>query len=181
MNGMAKTTSNPRVFQVVGYKNAGKTTLVCKLVHVLKTGGFRVGTVKHDAHQFEIDHPGKDTWQHREAGADAVAITSERQGQSCVIEQRYIPLPDLVEQISKRNQLDVVAVEGFKAEAYPKVAIIRNLEHLKLLNSLNHVKAIASWLPEREIRQLVPPTIPIVSIDDPDKLLAVLFSEEGNR
>lgn len=180
-------TSHPRVFQVVGYKNSGKTTLVCKLVDALKTSGFRVGTIKHDAHQFEVDYPGKDTWLHREAGADAVAITSEREGQTCVIEQRYTPLPELVDQMSRNNQLDVVIVEGFKGESYPKIAIIRSLEHVKMLNSLHHVKAIASWLPEEEIRQALPPAghsiqaAPVIPIHDLDELLAVLFMEEGNR
>ena len=63
------------IIQVVGYKNSGKTTLVSELVRTLTSEGYRVGTLKHDAHDFEPDIPGKDTWQHRKAGAQVTAIT----------------------------------------------------------------------------------------------------------
>ncbi|GFP23998.1 molybdopterin-guanine dinucleotide biosynthesis adapter protein, partial [Candidatus Hakubella thermalkaliphila] len=64
------------VFAIVGKTDSGKTTLLEKLVAELKKRGYRVGTVKHDIHGFEVDHPGKDSWRHAQAGADTVAISS---------------------------------------------------------------------------------------------------------
>ena len=67
-----------KVFGVAGFKNAGKTTLVVELVREFRARGLRVGTVKHAHHEFDIDHPGKDSYQHREAGAEEVIVASAR-------------------------------------------------------------------------------------------------------
>ncbi|HEX3015676.1 MAG TPA: molybdopterin-guanine dinucleotide biosynthesis protein B, partial [Desulfobacteria bacterium] len=64
------------VISIVGKSNVGKTTLIEKLIAELKRRGFKVATVKHDVHGFEIDIPGKDTWRHAQAGADVVVISS---------------------------------------------------------------------------------------------------------
>lgn len=163
------SSGGPYVIQVVGMKNAGKTTLVCKLVEALAGKGLEVGTVKHDAHRFEMDHEGKDTWRHREAGASRVAISSEAQGQTCYIEQRYTPLSGILERMA---DLDVVVVEGFKSEGYPKIVIIRKPEHLELLGRLSPILAVASWLPAEEIRGAAGyPGCPVVDVNQvPDML-----------
>lgn len=166
--------SGPVVMQVVGLKNAGKTTLVCKLVEALAGRDYEVGTVKHDAHRFEIDHEGKDTWRHREAGASRVAISSENQGQTCYIEQRYTPLPGILERMA---DLDYVVVEGFKSEGYPKLVIIRKPEHLELLGRLTPILAIATWLPEEEIK--ASPGYggqPVIGINDVESMLKLVLT-----
>ena len=68
-----------KVFGIAGFKNAGKTTLVVDLIREVRSRGLRVATVKHAHHEFDIDHPGKDSYQHREAGAEEIIVASARQ------------------------------------------------------------------------------------------------------
>jgi molybdopterin-guanine dinucleotide biosynthesis protein B len=157
----------------VGLKNAGKTTLVCKLVELLDGLGYQVGTIKHDAHRFQMDHEGKDTWRHREAGARMVAISSELEGQTCYIEQRYTSLADM---LARMNGMDFVIVEGFKSEEYPKLAVIRHPEQLELLGRVSPLLAVASWLPEAEVRHAVPAGIPVCHIDDAEGMLRLVLA-----
>lgn len=169
--------NGPVVVQVVGRKNAGKTTLVCKLVQLLQEQGYEVGTVKHDAHHFEIDYEGKDTWRHREAGARIVAVSSEQEGKTCFIEQRYTPLPGILERM---RDMDFVVVEGFKSEGYPKIVIIRTPEHRELLSGVSAVLAVASWLPEEEG---LSGEAPVHSVNDAPGLLRriVALSEKREK
>lgn len=145
--------NKPSIFQIVGFKNAGKTTLLCKLVRRLKTSGKRVGTIKHDGHDFVMDHPGTDTWMHQEAGADAVAITSAYQ--TAWIHKQPTSLDVLVAGMS---EMDVILIEGFKDADYPKLVLLRSPEDRALLSQLSHPVGIiygydelASDLPLREI------------------------------
>lgn len=128
------------VLQVIGYRNSGKTTLICRLVRKLTEEGFRVGTVKHDAHRFEMDYPGKDTWQHRMAGAETVAITSKEQ--TAMIRQWHTPLDDLLHEMRDH---DIVLIEGFKFAHYPKIVIVRTKDQLPLLNKAEKILAVVSW------------------------------------
>ncbi|MDF2938186.1 MAG: molybdopterin-guanine dinucleotide biosynthesis protein B-like protein [Paenibacillaceae bacterium] len=162
----------PCVVQVVGYKNAGKTTLLCRLVELLAARGYEVGTVKHDAHRFQMDVEGKDTWRHREAGARVVAISSEAEGRTCYLEERYTPLAEMLERM---QDMDVVLVEGFKAEGYPKLAIIRIMEQLELLDRLDALLAVASWLPAGEIREAADLQVPVLDKDDAQGLEALIL------
>lgn len=130
------------VIQVVGYRNSGKTTLICRLVSKLTEEGLRVGTVKHDAHRFEIDYPGKDTWKHRMAGAETVAITSREQ--TAVMRRRYTPLDELLREM---GDLDVVLVEGFKFANYPKIVLVRTYDQLSLIEKTDNMLAVVSWFP----------------------------------
>lgn len=171
-----RESGRPAVVQVVGWKNAGKTTLVCKLVELLEQRGYETGTVKHDAHHFEMDHEGKDTWRHRQAGARIVAISSETEGKTCYIEQRYTPLADILKRMA---DMDAVIVEGFKSEGYPKIAIIRTTEQLELLERVAPVIAVASWLPKEEILAGVPAGVPVFHVDDEDGLLQVMLEWIG--
>lgn len=107
---------------VVGYSDSGKTTLIEGLVAELCRRGYRIGTVKHDAHSFEIDHEGKDSWRHRYAGAQVVVIAS-RQGLA-TIETRSRE-PELAEILSRFEAVDLVIVEGFKKSALPKIVMHR--------------------------------------------------------
>lgn len=160
-------TGAPVVVQVVGYKNSGKTTLVCKLVSLLSDRGYEVGTVKHDAHRFEIDHEGKDTWRHREAGARLVAISSEQEGKTCYIEQRYTPLSGMLERM---GDMDIVLVEGFKSESYPKIVLARDHQQLELIERVAPIIAVASWMPEADLPEGISSAIPYYRINDVEGL-----------
>jgi molybdopterin-guanine dinucleotide biosynthesis adapter protein len=143
MDGRAKTKMGwimAKVLQIIGYKNTGKTTMLCKLAERLSEKGYKIGAIKNDAHHFQIDHPGKDTWQFREAGAHAVAITSNEQ--TAYLEEGRRSLDEL---ISRMEQLDYVLVEGFKTEAYPKLVMIQSEEQIGLIEASERVWAVAVW------------------------------------
>lgn len=110
-------------FSVVGERsNVGKTTVICNIIAELKNRGYRVGTIKHDVHGFEIDKEGKDTWLHAKAGADIVAISSYNK--MAIIEkvQKEYTLNEMLEKI---NNVDIVIVEGYKNENNPKLEVFR--------------------------------------------------------
>ncbi|WP_410511064.1 molybdopterin-guanine dinucleotide biosynthesis protein B [Paenibacillus sp. BR2-3] len=127
------------VCQFVGYKNSGKTSLICALIPLLREKGHTVAVIKHSHHDIEINHPQTDTWRQSEAGATAVAITNGTR--TARIEEQGIGLPELVKSF---EGYDYILVEGFKAEHYPKMVLIRNEEDLALL-SLTAVSSAAYW------------------------------------
>ncbi|BCG59474.1 molybdopterin-guanine dinucleotide biosynthesis protein B [Paenibacillus sp. URB8-2] len=133
-------SSRPAVCQFVGYKNSGKTTMICGLIPLLRAKGWSVAVIKHDAHEFEADRPETDTWRHREAGAGAVAITGAEQ--SFILESRSRELADLIKGFMR---YDYVLVEGFKDEKYPKIVLIRDEGDLELTERLTNVTAVAAW------------------------------------
>lgn len=151
------------IIQVVGYKNSGKTTMCCKLIKHFSEKGWKVGSVKSDAHHFEIDYPGKDTWLHREAGATIVAIASDHK--TAIMEQRPTRLDQLIERM---DGMDMIVIEGYKFEKYPKVVMIRSEEDLPLIEETTEIVAIVSWFPFEH------PSIPVIHIDDDSNLLPII-------
>jgi molybdopterin-guanine dinucleotide biosynthesis protein MobB len=107
------------------YSGTGKTTLLRQLLPILKHQGLRVGVVKHAHHSFDIDHPGKDSYELRQAGADQMLIAS-RQRMAWVKELRQEPKLEEVLQVLQVNELDLVLVEGFKQAAFPKIELYRS-------------------------------------------------------
>ena len=101
------------VISFVGYSNSGKTTFLVKVIAELKKRGYRIGVIKHDGHEFEIDHEGTDTWRHRRAGADVVCISNNRQ---IAIMQTPVKPPILDDMISLIHDVDFILTEGFKQE-----------------------------------------------------------------
>ena len=109
------------VYSVVAYSGTGKTTLIEKLVAELKSRGLRVAVIKHDAHEFDIDHDGKDSWRFSRAGADVTAVVSSTK--AAVIENRPVTLEALLNRIT---DVDIIITEGYKSGAMPKIAVQRN-------------------------------------------------------
>ena len=138
-----------RIIQIVGYKDSGKTTLACELIRTLAAEGRKVGTLKHDAHRFEPEPPGTDTWKHRQAGSSATAIVSSER--TAWVEERTTPVEELVAQMALR-ELDDLIVEGFKSAPYPKVALIREEEDADLLQ-LSNIVAIALRKPRPAVEK----------------------------
>ncbi|MED4753264.1 molybdopterin-guanine dinucleotide biosynthesis protein B [Brevibacillus choshinensis] len=164
----------PYVLQLVGYSDSGKTTLLTKLIAHFEQSGMRVGVVKHDGgHDFEWDQQGKDTWRYREAGASLVAITSETK--TVIHEQRPTPLPQLIERLTQAGA-DLILVEGFKREGYPKLVLLRKAEDLELLHIVTAIKGIVTWEP------IATDKWPQLSIQDDEAIYQFvkrLLSEEG--
>lgn len=114
---------------IVGKSKSGKTTLIEKLIPELNSRGLRVGTVKHAHHGFEIDHTGKDSFRHREAGAEIVALSSKDKIAIQMIIQKEMPLNEII-QTYFPDDLDLVLVEGYKDEQGLKIEVdgIKNID-----------------------------------------------------
>ncbi|WP_052703022.1 molybdopterin-guanine dinucleotide biosynthesis protein B [Paenibacillus beijingensis] len=154
---------NPVVFQIVGYKNTGKTTLTCRLIDFFGERGMRTATIKHDAHSFESEPPGCDTRSHREAGAAWSAITSP--GRTAVVMEFPSSLDALIMQAPS---VDLVLVEGFKNERYPKLLLIREAQDVHLAASAAGLTGIVLWpqLYRQRNSLSLPSGIPVMEIGD---------------
>lgn len=133
-----------KVIGVAEFKNAGKTTLVEKLVTELTRRGHRVSTVKHAHHSFDIDHEGRDSFRHRKAGASEVAVVS-RHRWAIIHESREEAEPALEEILAKLAPCDLVIVEGYKRDGHDKIEV-RNLDlaHPRLAGDDPTVVAVAA-------------------------------------
>ncbi|HKQ95761.1 MAG TPA: molybdopterin-guanine dinucleotide biosynthesis protein B [Aestuariivirgaceae bacterium] len=133
-----------KLLGIVGFKNAGKTTLTERLVRELTGRGYRISTIKHAHHAFDIDQEGRDSWRHRKAGASEVAIVSANRW-ALVHELNGTTEPGLAEIAAKLAPCDLVVTEGYKWEAHPKIEV-RNLEldHPKLADDDASVIAVAA-------------------------------------
>jgi len=123
----------PPIISVISKKNSGKTTLLEKLVPIMKQRGYRVGTVKHDTHGFDIDHEGKDTWRHKAAGAEAVLISSPWKLSLIKDTVREWSLKELVSVYMA--DLDIVLTEGYKKADMPQVEVFRSAAHTTPLHA----------------------------------------------
>jgi molybdopterin-guanine dinucleotide biosynthesis protein B len=113
-----------RVIGFAGWSGAGKTTLIVKLIPELNRRGFSVSTVKHAHHDFDLDQPGKDSYEHRAAGAEEVLVASANRV-ALMRELRGAPEPSLSELLRLLKPVDLVLVEGFKRDPLPKIEIFR--------------------------------------------------------
>jgi len=124
---------SPPVVSIVAKSGTGKTTLLEKLITEMKSRGYRVGAVKHDAHSFSIDHEGKDSWRMTQAGADTMLITSPEKI-AMVKQNNRAEEPPLTETIQTYfNDVDIVLTEGFKRSAMPKIEVHRRERSPRLL------------------------------------------------
>ena len=113
-----------KIFGIAGFKNAGKTTLVVELIREFRQRGVRIATIKHAHHAFDIDRPGKDSHQHREAGAEEVIVASGRRW-AHIRELGDTNEPALDELLIHLGDIDLVLVEGYKHGSHPKLELRR--------------------------------------------------------
>ncbi|MFZ5932292.1 MAG: molybdopterin-guanine dinucleotide biosynthesis protein B [Pseudomonadota bacterium] len=133
-----------KIFGIVGWKNSGKTTLVAALVREFCARGLCVSTVKHAHHAFDLDRPGKDSWQHRDAGAHEVLIASHGRW-ALLHELRGAAEPPLAELLGHMSPVDLVLVEGFKQDRHPKLEVRRrDSSGPPLADTDPHIVAIAT-------------------------------------
>jgi molybdopterin molybdotransferase len=134
------------IVSIVGKSDAGKTTLLERLVSELIAKGHRVGTIKHDVHGFDIDHEGKDSWRHKHAGARIVAISSPKK--AAVI--RDVETEETIDGLAAKyfQDVDIILTEGYKKESKPKIEVFRSQVHDKpLCQNDNHLVALVSDIP----------------------------------
>ncbi len=119
------------IVSIVGKSDSGKTTLIEKIVPELVRRGYRVATIKHDVHGFEIDKEGKDSWRHRRAGADAVILSSPTQMALIKRVDRDQTLAELRDRFG--DDVDIMISEGFVRDVQPKIEVFRKEKHRELL------------------------------------------------
>ncbi len=154
-----------RAVAFIGHSGAGKTALICRLIPVLLARGYRVGTVKHVGPEVEPDTPGKDTFLHREAGAERVLLYSQRLG-ALFWEHLGNPVEEYISRYM--GDLDLAILEGFKDSAFPKIEVYRGGEPLA---GRIPVLAVVTDRPAR-----VPDGIPILP-PDPELIADFIESE----
>ena len=133
-----------RILGIVGWSGSGKTTLIIRLIPLLVARGLRVATLKHAHHAFDVDQPGKDSYEHRKAGASEVIVSSSRRWAQMheVGEGSEAALPQLLRQLSP---CDLVLIEGYKSERHPKLEVFREVVgKAPLYPGDRHIVAIAS-------------------------------------
>jgi len=133
-----------RIIGLAGWSGSGKTTLITKLIPCLIARGLRVSTLKHAHHGFDLDQPGKDSFFHRAAGATEVIISSARRW-AILHELREETEWDLPALAAKMAPVDLVLVEGFKRDRFPKLEIHRIANGKPLIHPEDpHIVAVAS-------------------------------------
>jgi molybdopterin-guanine dinucleotide biosynthesis protein B len=133
-----------KIFGFAGYSGSGKTTLIEQLIPLFTAKGLRVSLIKHTHHDFDLDQPGKDSWRHRQAGAQEVLLVGGRRW-ALLHEQRTDEQPSLAELCQRLSECDLLLVEGYKHEAIPKLEIHRPVLGKPLLQPNDpNIIAIAS-------------------------------------
>ncbi|WP_420862261.1 molybdopterin-guanine dinucleotide biosynthesis protein B [Algirhabdus cladophorae] len=161
-----------RVFGVVGWKNAGKTGLMERLVTEICGRGVTVSTIKHAHHNFDVDQPGKDSYRHRVAGAREVLLASGNRW-ALMHELAGEDEPPLADLLAKLAPVDLVLIEGYKRDDHPKVEAFRT-ETGQPLIALNDptIRAIASNT-DVDVSQ------PVFNLDDTAAIADFILAEVG--
>jgi molybdopterin-guanine dinucleotide biosynthesis protein B len=145
---------------VVGWSGSGKTTLITRLIPLLVGRGLRIATLKHAHHAFDVDHPGKDSYEHRKAGASEVIVASSR---------RWVQMHELgdgaeatlAQLLQRLSPCDLVLVEGYKSERHAKIEVYRqSVGKLPLHPNDSRIVAVAS---DQAIAGVA---IPVVDLND---------------
>lgn len=157
----AETTMSARVLGLAGWSGAGKTTLLVKLIHIFTGRGLTVATLKHAHHAFDVDVPGKDSYEHRKAGASEVIVSSSRRWVQMHELSLSEPEPRLAQLLRRLAPCDLVFVEGFKHERVPKLEVFRDAVGKPPLHPEDSlIRAIAA---DRVFEGVA---VPVVDLDD---------------
>ncbi len=165
-----------QVYGIVGRKNSGKTHLIVRLVRAAAARGWRVATIKHAHHSFDIDQPGKDSYEHRAAGAVEVLVASAQRW-ALVHEHRGAAEPTLDELLGHLSPCDLVLVEGFKSGTHPKLEVYRiacGQTPLALVDPTIEVQAI-----DHETAATATGSVPRLPLDDTAAVLEFILERTG--
>ena len=161
-----------RVFGITGFKNAGKTGLMERLVAEFCARGVSVSTIKHAHHSFDIDQPGKDSHRHRSAGAKQVLLSSAQRW-ALMTELRGAEEASLEALLSRLDPVDLVLVEGYKRDRHPKVEAVRaEMGHPLLAGTDATIRAVASDAP-------IAAACPTFDLDDTRAIADFIAAEVG--
>ena len=148
------------VICIVGRSQTGKTTLIEKLIPVLKGRGYRIGTIKHSHHIFDFDKTGKDSWRHKDSGAETVIIASP--GKIAMVKNDHEGTLDSLQKFF--DDLDLVITEGYKGAENPKIEVVRAARHQEvLLADDRNLIAVAT-----DVEMVM--EVPVFGLEDIDQL-----------
>ena len=155
------------IYAVVAFSGTGKTTLLEKLIPLLKGCGMRVAVVKHDAHEFDIDKEGKDSWRMTKAGADVTVVASDTH--AAIMENRPVSFEEL---LGKIDNVDIIIAEGYKHKNIKKIALRRAVNNKPFPVPPNECIAVMSDIPEKT-------DVPFFDLDDAESLAELIVSDMG--
>jgi molybdopterin-guanine dinucleotide biosynthesis protein MobB len=159
-----------KIYGVTGWKNAGKTGLMERLVTEISARGFSVSTIKHAHHAFDVDQAGTDSYRHRQAGAREVLLAS-RYRVALMQELRDAPEPPLADLLARLSPVDLVLIEGYKREPHPKIEAYRaSAGHDLIAPQDANIHAVASDVPLNLDR-------PVFDLDDTRVIADFLMRE----
>ena len=156
-----------KVIGLAGWSGAGKTTLLSRVIPHLRERGLRVSVIKHAHHSFDVDVPGKDSWVHRQSGAQEVLVSSGQRW-ALMHELRGRSEPRLPELLKKMSRVDLVVVEGFKSEPHRKIEVHRSANAKPLL--FPDDPAIAGIATDAAVET----TLPVAHLDDVPAIAAMM-------
>ena len=153
-----------KIIGFAGYSGAGKTTLLVKLIPLLKARGLSVATLKHAHHKFDVDKPGKDSYEHRLAGAQQVLVASNQRW--ALMTENHEQEPSLPFLISKLSPVDLVLIEGFKTEEHPKFEVCRDSNNGRLEGASPNLVGLIT-----NTNSKIPTALPTFDINSPESWL----------
>lgn len=168
------------VIGLCAYSGTGKTTLLTQLIPILKKRNLRIGVVKHAHHKFDIDHPGKDSYEFRQAGAEQIAVASKNRIAWIKEHPDNKDEPVLSDALSAldSNDLDLVIVEGFKRESFPKIELHRpSLGKPLICTEDESIIALATDAPVTAAT----PTTPLLDLNDINLIADFIISYINNN
>jgi len=154
----------PPVIGITGVKNSGKTTLMVKLIADLSQRGLHVASIKHDAHHFEPDVPGRDSWRHKQAGAFASVIFDG--DKFMLVKDERQSVEGL---LAMMTEADIVLIEGAKETSYPKIEVVRRGNSDQPVTPPDKLIALATDI------ALVLPGVPTVDINDVETMVGIIL------
>ncbi len=164
-----------KIVGISGWSGNGKTTLLERLIPALISKGYTVSTLKHAHHKFDIDRPGKDSYRHREAGATEVLISSAARW-AIMHENRDEEEADLQSLIARMTPVDILLIEGFKKENFPKIEVWRNgVKDEPLYLRDDTVIAVATDATDLETN------LPLLDLNDEYKVADFIVDEFMNK
>jgi molybdopterin-guanine dinucleotide biosynthesis adapter protein len=160
------------IYGVIGWKNAGKTSLMERLVAEISGRGLRVSTVKHVHHDVDLDQPGKDTYRHRTAGAEEVVLASANR--MALLREHRGGEPELAVILARMAPVDLVLVEGYKRDTHPKIEVYRREAGHDLIQPGDPmVRAVAT---DAALAVL---TVPLLDLNDTGAIADFILREVG--
>ena len=162
-----------KILQIVGYQNSGKTTLMESLIRQAASVGLRVGTIKHHGHGgIPATDNSKDSFRHEQAGASVTAVEGEGTLRMSIHQSSW-QLADILA-IYESFKMDVILIEGYKKEHYPKVVLLRTVEDQALLEKVSNILCVLHW-PTYPLEE--PLEYPTFSIHEKEQYMEFLMTK----